>query len=130
MNRAVRYPITTSVTAAQNWLEIEPKSSPWIAAEVSLPQPALALKVERHGRGVSPPASWQFGFGKVGALCGRRGGGVVTSVAVSGSTAWTVCACPAAADGTIMPGSLNASNPRVNSAVAVVELRVKRYRRR
>ena len=80
MNRAVRYPITTSVTAAQNWLEIEPKSAPWIAAEVSLPQPALALKVERHGRGVSPPASWQFGFGKVGRPVwpARRGGGHVS----------------------------------------------------
>ena len=62
--------------------------------------------------------------GRRGGLCGRRRGGVVAPIAMSGSIVLTVSDCPAAAIGVVVRRYLNVSNPRMIRAVALVELRV------
>jgi hypothetical protein len=67
---------------------------------------------------------WQFGFEKAGGFCGRRRGGVVPPMAMSGSIVLIVSDRPAAANGAVVRRYLNVSNPPMISAVALVELRV------
>jgi hypothetical protein len=61
--------------------------------------------------------------GRRGGLCGRRRGGVVAPMTMRGSIVLIVSDRPAAAIGAVVRNSLDVSNPRMITAVAVVELR-------